>query len=58
MRTRAQVALGGQRHRHEPAAGDALDRDLVELGLHLLHLRLKLGRLLHQAEKVSHRSSL
>ena len=50
------VALGGQRDRHHAAARGALDRDLVELGLHLLHLRLQLRRLLHQPEEISHRS--
>ena len=38
MRDRFELALGGEPHRHHAAAGRAFDLDLVELGLHRLHL--------------------
>src|SRR6185312_5014866 len=49
--------LGGHAHRNQTAAGNALDLDLAEFVLHRLHLRLQLRRLLHHAEKISHRRS-
>jgi hypothetical protein len=47
--------LRGHPHRHHAAAGNALDLDIAEFFLHLLHLGLQLGGLLHHAEKISHR---
>ncbi len=46
--------LRGHAHRDQASAGDALDLDIAELLLHLLHLGLQLRCLLHHAEKISH----
>ena len=51
-----EVAFGGDRYRDHAAAGRAFDLDLVEFGLHGLHLGLQLRGLLHQAQEVRHRS--
>src|SRR5262245_12445319 len=48
------LALGGQLDHDETAARLAFDLDLVELGLHLLHFRLQLRRLFHQAHEIRH----
>ena len=45
------LTFAGKSHADEPGAGDTLDLKLIELGLHGLHLRLELGRLLHQPEE-------
>src|SRR5262245_66415773 len=52
------LALAGERDGYQPAARRPFDLELVELGLHRLHLGLELGGLLHQAEEISHLSSL
>ena len=49
--------LRGHAHGDQPAAGNALDLDIAEFFLHRLHLGLQLRRLLHHAEKISHRRS-
>src|SRR6478609_8522395 len=46
--------LRGHAHRHQAAAGNALDFYIAEFFLHRLHLRLQLRRLFHHAEKISH----
>src|ERR1700675_4348728 len=52
---RLHFHLRGHAHGHQSAAGNALDLDIAELFLHRLHLGLQLRRLLHHAEKISHR---
>src|SRR3954447_711360 len=51
------LTLGAELDHDHAAAGRALDFDAVELGLHLLHLRLQLRSLLHHAQKIGHYSS-
>src|ERR1700738_3279768 len=51
---RLHFHLRGHAHADETAARDALNLDMTELFLHLLHLRLQLRCLLHHAEKISH----
>jgi hypothetical protein len=50
------VALGGQSHRHQAAAGRAHDLDHIELGMHRLHLVLEFAGLLHQTQNIRHGS--
>src|SRR5262245_53995457 len=52
------LALAGEFDGDEAAARRALDLDLVELGLHRLHLGLEFSGLLHQSQEIRHRSLL
>src|SRR3569833_1371932 len=49
-----QLDLRGHADADHVAASGALDHDVAKLLLHFLHFRLKLGGLLHHAEKISH----
>src|SRR6202140_1408354 len=52
---RLHFHLRGHAHGNQSPPGNALDLDVAELFLHCLHLGLQLRRLLHHAEKISHR---
>src|SRR5262249_27870553 len=55
---RLHLALAGEFDADEAAAGRAFDFEPFKLRLHRFHLRLELGGLLHQAEKIRHGCSL
>src|SRR5262245_25300733 len=52
------LALSGEFDADQAAARGALHLELVELGLHRLHLGLELSGLFHQAQEISHCSIL